>query len=566
MNKEREVDLLVAGAGPAGMTAALVASLQGLNVLLCEKSGQVGGTGSTSAGTLWIPGNHQSRKAGFDDSAEKAEDYLDALVGSSVNRDLRKAFLQTGPTAIDYLEANTDVKFVPCGRHPDYRSNMKGAAVAGRAIIPQPFDGRVLGADFVRLRPPIPEFMVFGGMMIGKADIPPLVGRFRSLANFSHAAKLLLRYLLDRTRYPRGTRLVMGNALTGRLFLSLRKRGVEILFNAPIADLVLENGRVTGAKVKIDGQEVDVRIRRGVVLATGGYGHNKRYREAFMPHPVPAHSMASEFNVGDGFAMGERLGARIAPEEHGTSGLWTPVSVTPRTDGTRGLYPHLLLDRAKPGLIAVNAAGQRFVNEAVSYHDFVQAMFEANKSSPSIPCYLICDAAFIEKYGLGIAYPGHANLSGLLRSGYLKRDDTLEGLAGRIGIDAKGLRASVTRHNGFAQTGVDIDFGKGETELNRFNGDDAHKPNPCIGQIATAPFYALEIWPAEIAVSTGLSTDPDARVLDKDRQVIPGLYACGNDMASIMAGTYPGPGTTLGPGMVFAYRAAMHAAGKNPGS
>jgi succinate dehydrogenase/fumarate reductase flavoprotein subunit len=408
--------------------------------------------------------------------------------------------------------------------------------------------------------------MVFGGMMIGKADIPPLVGRFRSLANFSHAAKLLLRYLLDRTRYPRGTRLVMGNALTGRLFLSLRKRGVEILFNAPIADLVLENGRVTGAKVKIDGQEVDVRIRRGVVLATGGYGHNKRYREAFMPHPVPAHSMASEFNVGDGFAMGERLGARIAPEEHGTSGLWTPVSVTPRTDGTRGLYPHLLLDRAKPGLIAVNAAGQRFVNEAVSYHDFVQAMFEANKSSPSIPCYLICDAAFIEKYGLGIAYPGHANLSGLLRSGYLKRDDTLEGLAGRIGIDAKGLRASVTRHNGFAQTGVDIDFGKGETELNRFNGDDAHKPNPCIGQIATAPFYALEIWPAEIAVSTGLSTDPDARVLDKDRQVIPGLYACGNDMASIMAGTYPGPGTTLGPGMVFAYRAAMHAAGKNPGS
>ncbi len=215
MSSEREVDLLIAGAGPAGMTAALVASLQGLDVLLCEKSGQVGGTGATSAGTLWIPGNHQSRKAGFDDSAEKAQDYLDALVGSPVNRDLRATYLQTGPVSIDYLEDNSDVKFMPCGRHPDYRSNMKGAAVTGRAIAPQPFDGRLLGEDFARPRPPIREFMV---MMVGKADIAPLVSRFRSLANFSHAAKLFARYLADRMRYPRGTRLVMGNGWWGGCF------------------------------------------------------------------------------------------------------------------------------------------------------------------------------------------------------------------------------------------------------------------------------------------------------------------------------------------------------------
>ena len=179
MTQQREVDLLVAGAGPAGMTAALVASLQGLTVLICEKSGQAGGTGSTSAGTLWIPGNHQSRNAGFDDSAAKAEEYLDALIGNASGRELRTAFLKTGPAAIDYLERNSALKFVPCGRHPDYRSNMKGAAVAGRAIIPEPFDGRLLGADFARLRPPIPEYMLFGGMMIAKADIPPLVGRFQ---------------------------------------------------------------------------------------------------------------------------------------------------------------------------------------------------------------------------------------------------------------------------------------------------------------------------------------------------------------------------------------------------
>jgi succinate dehydrogenase/fumarate reductase flavoprotein subunit len=561
---KREVDLLVAGAGPAGMTAALVASLQGLDVLLCEKSGQVGGTGSTSAGTLWIPGNHQSKNAGFDDSAEKAEQYLDSLIGNPANRDLRTAFLKTGPAAIDYLEANTDVKFLPCGRHPDYRSNMKGAAVAGRTIIPQPFDGRLLGGDFTRLRAPIPEFMVFGGMMIGKADIAPLVGRFKSLANFSHAARLFIRYLVDRIRYPRGTRLTMGNALTARLFFSLRKRGVEILFNAPIAGVVYENGRVMGAKIKVAGEEIYVKARKGVVLATGGYAHNKRFRDAFMPRPVPVHSMSSEFNQGDGIVIGESLGARIAPEEHGHSGLWTPASVTMRADGAKGLYPHLLLDRAKPGLIAVNAAGRRFVNEAVSYHDFVEAMFEANTRSPSIPCYLICNATFIEKYGLGIVYPGTKNLSRFVKSGYLKRGDTLEGLAARIGVDAQGLRATIARHDGFARTGIDVDFGKGETELNRFNGDESHGPNPCVGPLGVAPFYAVEIWPAEIAVSTGLSTDADARVLDKDRQVIPGLYACGNDMASPMSGSYPGPGTTLGPGTVFAYRVAMHAAGKNP--
>jgi succinate dehydrogenase/fumarate reductase flavoprotein subunit len=191
-------------------------------------------------------------------------------------------------------------------------------------------------------------------------------------------------------------------------------------------------------------------------------------------------------------------------------------------------------------------------------------MFEANARAPSIPCYLICDAAFIATYGLGVVYPGMRDLSGPLKSGYLKRGETLDDLAAQIGVDAPELRATVARYNGFTKTGVDVDFGKGETELNRFNGDESHAPNPCIGPIAHAPFYAVELWPAEIAVSTGLLTDADARVLDRDRRVIAGLYACGNDMASPMSGAYPGPGTTLGPGMVFAYRGAMHAAGKDP--
>jgi succinate dehydrogenase/fumarate reductase flavoprotein subunit len=435
---------------------------------------------------------------------------------------------------------------------------MVGAAFAGRAIVAEPFDGRLLGEDFRRIRPPVPEFMVFGGMMVGKADIAPLIGRFKSIRNFIYAAKLFGRYLADRLKYPRGTRIMMGNALVGRMLYSLRKRGVPILFQASIADLTRDRRGVSGARVIVDGKEILVKARKGVVLATGGFAHNAGFRQTFMPQPLPVHSMSYEGNQGDGLAIGQRAGAAIAPERS-NSGLWTPVSIVSRPDGSKGLFPHLLLDRAKPGLIAVNSAGRRFVNEAASYHDFVLAMFESHERVLSIPAWLVCDAAFLKKYGLGVVYPWHRNPGKFVDSGYLVSGSTLEELAVKIAVDPAQLRASVARYNGFAETGVDIDFGKGETELNRFNGDASHKPNPCIGPIAKPPFYAVAVWPADIAVSTGLATDADARVLDTDGKAIPGLYACGNDMASVMAGSYPGPGTTLGPAIVFAYRAAMHA-------
>lgn len=560
MHGAREVDLLVVGAGPAGMAAALVASLEGLDVLLAEQSDQVGGTGATSAGTLWIPGNTQSRAAGFADSADQAETYLHALIGQGANRALIRAFLQTGPEAIDYLEARSDVQFLPCGKHPDYRNNLPGAAVTGRAIVAKPFDGRLLGGDFKRVRPPIHEFMLFGGMMVGKEDIPRLIGRFRSVANFFHSAKIFLRYLVDRLRFPRGTRITMGNALVARLYFSLRKCNVPVVFHARIVDVIGNCDGVTGAKLRVNGGEIIVKTRKGVVLATGGYGHNKTFREKFMPQPTPPHSLSYAGNNGDGISIANKFGAALSLERC-TSGLWTPVSITRRADGSKGLYPHLSLDRAKPGLIAVNSAGRRFVNEGLSYHDFVLAMFESHKVVPSIPAYLVCDAAFIRKYGLGDIHPGTRNLKMFEASGYLTSGRNLDELAAKIRVDAAGLRDSVARNNRFAAAGADEDFGKGELELNRFNGDPAHMPNPCLGPIATPPFYAIAVFPADIAVSTGLATDADARVFATSGAPIPGLYACGNDMASVMGGSYPGPGTTLGPGVVFAYRAVMHARG-----
>lgn len=562
---DMETDLLVAGAGPGGMTAALVAAIEGLDVIVCEKAAQVGGTGATSAGTLWIPGNTQSREAGFEDSPEEAATYLDSLIGEDRTSEHRRVYLRDGPGVIDYLAEKTDVRFLPCGMHPDYRNNIAGAGMAGRAIIPENFDGRLLGKDFARVRPPIAEFMLMGGMMVGKLDIVSLLGRYRSLANFRHSASIVLRYLTDRLRFRRGTRLVMGNALVGRLYFSLRKRNVPVLFEAPIGEFIRdEGGAVLGAVLNTADGQKRVRARRGVILATGGFAHNPKYREAFMPYPTPPYSLAADSNAGDGLALAEAADAAVDSDSHQGAGFWSPVSVTKRDDGTEGLFPHLAMDRAKPGLIAVNAEGRRFVNEGVSYHDFVEAMYRSHETADTMPAWLICETRFIAKYGLGAIHPETRNLSKHIKDGYVTVAGSLAALAGKIGVDPVGLQDSVARHNRFALAGVDEDFGKGDLELNRFNGDPSHGPNPCLAPIETGPFAAMAVWPAEIGCSVGISTDPDCRVLDGANEPITGLYACGNDMGSVMSGAYPGPGTTLGPAVVFGWRAAMHAAGRLP--
>jgi succinate dehydrogenase/fumarate reductase flavoprotein subunit len=560
----KEVDIIVAGAGPAGLAAALVASSKGLDVLLCEKSALVGGTASTSAGTLWIPGNRLSSQAGYPDTVETARLYLDSLIGSNERQAVREAYLDTGQEAIDYLQKHSDLRFVPCGVHPDYRSTLPGAAVSGRAIIPAPFDGRKLGKDFERVRPPIREFMLFGGMMVGKADIPHLLGALKRPSHLIQAVRLISRYVMDRLSFSRGTRLVMGNSLVAQLYRALLARGVSIEFETEVRELLVEQGRVAGARIRGADGETEVRARKGVVLATGGFARNERFREMLMPHGQPIHSMSIGENTGDGVALATGIGGAIAQGKDDTGGLWTPVSIVHRKDGTQGLYPHLSLDRAKPGMIAVDGSGARFVNEAISYHDFVLAMF-AHQDVRRGPTHLICDADFVRKYGLGAILPGPRR--GTVRdvNEYAKIRSSISDLARSIDIEPARLQATVDRYNKAAAIGVDGEFGKGGNIFERFNGDASWSPNPCMGPITKPPFYALEVRPAEIACSSGLSTDENGRVLNNAGDPIDGLYACGNDMASPLDGTYPGPGTTLGPAIVFAYRAVRHAVSANMG-
>jgi len=551
---ELEVDVLVVGAGAAGMTAALVGSLEGLDVLLCEKSDRVGGTTATSAGTIWVPGTRQSREAGFTDNVADAKRYLDAVIGAALDK-RRDTYLQTGPHVVDYLDRRSEVKFTPYARHPDYLANRPGATIGGRPLAPLPFDGRLLGADFELVRPPIGEFMALGGMMIGRDDIEPLARPLASLAALRAAASLLWRHARDRLRYRRGTRLLMGNALVARLFYSLRRNGVPVWLNASLQELTVAAGRVCGAVLMVNGSLRRVTARRGIVLATGGFGGSVERLNDYVRPPL-AHAVAFAGAAGDGIRLARTLGAFLE-EDHASAAFWTPVSETGWLDGGCGAFPHLSLDRAKPGLVAVNAAGRRFVDEAVSYHEFVIGMHRSHQSVPSIPAWLVCDREFIDKYGLGRVPPGRRSLRRFIASSYLVEAASLEALAGKIGVDAAGLCATVQQHNRFAETGEDQEFGKGSTEFDRHNGDPHHAPNPCLGRIATPPYYAMAVYPSTLGSSVGLRADPDGRVLTEMGKPIAGLFVCGNDMASIMRGHYPGPGITLGPALVFAYRAAM---------
>jgi succinate dehydrogenase/fumarate reductase flavoprotein subunit len=554
-----EVDLLVIGAGAAGMTAALVGALEGLKTVLCEKSDMVGGTTATSAGTVWIPGNRQSKAAGVPDSVESAKTYLAAILGADADDDRLAAYLATGPCVLDYLAERTSVAFVPPPVHPDYHV-LPGAAIGGRALGAAPFDGRKLAQDFARVRPPRREFMVLGGMMVGKNDIPSLLHPFGSRANFTHAGRLLARQARDRIKHRRGTRLVMGNALVARLLHSLKQLAVEIRYRNQLSELIADEGSIVGAVFKTGNGDVAIRANKGVVLATGGIGWNSGLRDRLFPEGTRRYSLSPDSNTGDGILAAERAQGEI-DREIKSPALWMPSSVMQQADGHVSVFPHIMLDRAKPGVMAVNGSGRRFVNEANSYHDFVEAMLRSQPTASSIPSYLICDRSFIGDYGLGLIHPGTRDLARYIRSGYLFCGDTVAILAKQIGVDGGTLAETIGRYNRFAETGVDEDFGRGGNELNRFNGDPLNKPNPCMRKVGPGPYFAVAVWPSDLASSAGLRTDVNGRVLTAERQPIPGLYAAGNDAASIFRGTYPGPGTMIGPAMVFAWRAAMDIAG-----
>lgn len=561
--KMLECDLFVAGSGAGGLTAAIVAAKHGLKVIVAEKEAVFGGTTALSGGYLWVPNNHLNAAEGIKDSKDAARAYMRHEAGNHYDADRIEAFLDAGPRMVAFMHAQTAVRFEASPLFSDYHPDAPGGIPGGRSILTKPVHAGILGEDIARLRPPRPELTLFGLAIGSGKELWHFYRATQRLESFVYVTRRLMKYGLDRLLTGRSQQLTNGNALAARLFRSARDLGVEIWLDSPVKSLLQDDsGTVTGAEVLTPKGLRNVVVRRGVVLACGGFSVDIARRQTLYNHradPSEHWSAASPGNTGDGVRLGELAGGRFA-NGYPNAAAWAPTSLVPRKDGTKGPFPHFI-DRGKPGVIAVTRSGRRFVNESNSYHDFVQGMQRACPSDMPAEAFLIADHKTIRKYGLGHVKPAPLSLAPSIRSGYLIVGKTLAELGSNAGIDVAELEGTVARWNADVPIGVDSAFGKGSTAYNRFHGDSEVKPNPCMAPIAKGPFYAVRVVPGDIGTFAGLRTDAHAQVLDSQDRPIPGLYAVGNDMASVLGGNYSGGGITLGPGMTFGYIAGLHAAG-----
>jgi succinate dehydrogenase/fumarate reductase flavoprotein subunit len=556
-----ECDVLVAGSGAAGLAAAVTAAHQGARVILVEKAPVFGGTSCFSAGLVWIPGSRQARAAGIQDDPAAALQYLRGEGEPFLDEPKAQAYVQQAADIFAWFEDHTHVSYHLSPLWPDYHQGVAGASRGGRSLGANPFDARRLGGRMAHLRPPLASTTILGGMMVGREDLVHYYGMSGSWPSRVVVGKRVLRYLKDRlSGHPRSTRLSNGNALVGMLALSAFERGVDLRLNTPVKQLLLEGDRVSGVLVQGVEGPYEIRARAGVVLACGGFPASAALRERYYAHVSAGknhRTAAPSANTGDALQIASQAGVALKEAQHHPA-AWTPMSLVPQADGSDVPFPHYN-DRGKAGYIAVDRRGRRFISESLSYHDFVPAMINACRDDAEVCSWVLCDSRAIRQYGLGRVPPWPLPIGSFVRSGYLKRGESLEELAQACGIDAAGLKQTVARLNAGAGQGIDEEFNKGADVYERFNGSRGHTPNPCVAPIETAPFYAVKVVPGDIGSFVGLQTDEHARALDAQRRPIDGLYVAGNDAASFMGGTYPGAGITLGPAMIFGHIAAKHA-------
>ena len=561
-----DCDLLVIGSGAGGLSAAVTAAHLGLKVIVLEKEPQFGGTTAWSGGWMWLPRNPLAQAAGLVEPIDEPLGYLRHELGERFDEARARTFLEHAPRMADFFSTKTALNFIDGNVIPDFHGRTPHAATGGRSLCAAPFDGRALGPRICELKPPLPETTLWGMGIASGAELRHFLNAVRAWPSFLYVARRVLRHSKDRLLHGRGMRLVNGNALVAALAKSALDRGVDIRVNHPVRRLLRDDKRVCGAVAATPTGEINISARHGVVLACGGFPHDVERKRALLPHAPTGRehwSAASPGNTGDGLRMGESVGGVVAHDLAQAAAL-APVSLVPRSHGSVAHFPHLI-ERAKPGLIAVTHQGRRFANEADSYHDVMQALLRATPSGAKAEAWLVCDHRFIRRYGLGAVKPAPMPLGPWLRKGYLQRGGTLAELAQACGIDTDALQTTVQRYNTMARAGRDDDFAKGSTPYNRLQGDTAAGHiNPCMAPLDHGPFYAVKVVMGSLGTFAGLRVNNHAQALDVQGEPIAGLYASGNDMSSMMGGHYPSGGITLGPAMTFGYLAAHHAAGVDP--
>jgi succinate dehydrogenase/fumarate reductase flavoprotein subunit len=561
MSQNFECDVVVVGSGAAGLSAAITAKKRGLDVVVLEKEPVFGGTTALSGGVLWIPLNQHGRKQNPDDTRDAVRTYMMQETGSYFDAAAVDAFIENGPKMVEFFERETEMKFVPT-MYPDYHPTVAGGVDIGRSILAAPFDIRGLGKDMPRLKPPL-KTITFIGMMFNSsnADLKHFFQATKSLTSFIYVAKRLVTHIKELALYQRGINVTSGNALAARLAKSALDLNIPILTSSPVKEIVMKNDHATGVRAGGEGGERVITARHGVVLACGGFPHDvKRITKAY-PHlqrggehlsPTPTS------NTGDGLNMAEAVGGKVEIRFKDAA-AWMPVSYVPYANGEFGVFPHLL-DRYKPGIIGVLKNGKRFTNESNSYHDVGADLIQACNGQKDTAMWLVCDKTTLGKYGIGFVKPAPMPIGRFLRNGYLIQGNTLAELAHNAGIDPAGLEQTVRDYNVDAVKGNDPTFGRGTTTFNRYLADPENKPNPCVAPVQTGPFYAVKVIMGDLGTFDGIQTSVAGEVLKDDGSAIGGLYAVGNDRASIMGGNYPAAGITHGPNMTFGFVTGNHIA------
>ncbi len=563
-NWDHSVDVLVVGSGNGAMTAALSCYEMGVrDVLLVEKSKLVGGTSATSGGGVWIPCNRYAIAEGAEDSFEDAKQYLlSTTPEGDVPEEMVDAYLRNGPKMINFLHERSDVRYVSLEHYPDYYTNVEGSRAGHRSMEPERFDSSLLGEDVKRLRPSHHMMRLFNRIYFTQVEAALLTVQGPGWIKLT--LRLMASFYLDllwRLKgNPNSKQVCTGAAGVARLWYSLKKRDIPIWTESPMTSLIEEDGKVVGAVIQCQGKTLRVQARKGVVLAAGGFERNQAMREQYLPAPTStAWSGGVEGNTGDAITEGMRLGAATRL----MNGAWWCTTISVPGEPAPRLS---IMEKSFPGSCVVNMKGERFANESQNYMAFQKDLYKVHSDdNPCSPMYQIFDARFRRDYIVGPLMTAQLKPDWTIPKEWFEtrlvgKADTIRELAAQLGIDADNLEDTVAKMNVYAKTGKDPEFQRGDSAYDRYYGDPRFEPNPCLGAINEAPFYAIRVDAGDFGTQGGLVTNPDAQVTRENGEAIAGLYAVGNCSAAVLP-TYPGPGSTLGPAMTFAYQAAKHISG-----